>query len=77
MSSKLFKGSVITSNASKPKPVKLLRTQTAKQAKAAIVRKYGSIVASAEYYHKGYGIWVKYNASGDKKRTSKNANENN
>lgn len=73
MSSKLFRGSDILNKAKQSKTVKVTRTQTAKQAKSAITRKYKDVVASAQYYHRGSGVWIKYSSARDKKRTSKGA----
>ncbi|NOQ48382.1 MAG: hypothetical protein GQ576_04490 [Methanococcoides sp.] len=73
MSSKLYRGSDILNKSKQSKTVKLTRTQTAKQAKSAIARKYKEIVASAQYYHRGSGVWIKYSSARDKKRTSKGA----
>lgn len=50
---------------------KLTRTQTAAQAVATIVAKYGEISASDRYYHIGKGVWKKYSLENDRKRTGK------
>ena len=50
---------------------KVATTQTAVQAVAAIVKKFGSISDSAHYYHRGNGIWSKYLLSEDRKKTGK------
>lgn len=71
MSSKLYRGSDILKQAKQSKTVKLTRTQTAKQAKSAIARKYKELVPSAQYYHRGSGVWIKYSPIVDNKRTSK------
>lgn len=56
---------------SKERGFKITRTQTAKQAYSAIIKKYGEIVPNAKYQHKGKGNWVKYSLKNDKKRTGK------
>lgn len=73
MVSNLFLGSEIKRESRKQKPVKLVTTQTAKQAEAAINKKYGNVSDTAKYYHRGNGDWVKYESETDKKNTSKNA----
>lgn len=50
---------------------KATRTQTGAQAVAAITKKYGSVIPSAQYYHAGKGSWIKYSLSADKKKTGK------
>lgn len=52
----------------KATPGKLTRSQTGKQALNAIVKKYGKIIDSAKYMHKGKGNWVKYSLANDRKR---------
>ena len=71
MSSQLFKGSEIIALAKKDKPQKIVNTQTAKQALAAIKSKYnGQISPTAKYYHRGGGNWIKYSPTIDKRQTS-------
>lgn len=53
----------------------LTRTQTAASAYNAITRKYGDISASAKYFHKGKGNWVRYSITNDRKRTGKTTND--
>ncbi|MCE5295190.1 MAG: hypothetical protein LLF94_11345 [Chlamydiales bacterium] len=50
---------------------KVTYTQTAAQAVASIVQKFGSISDSTHYYHRGNGIWSKYLISEDRKKTGK------
>jgi hypothetical protein len=51
--------------------VKLTPSQTAKQAKSAITRKYGKVRVSEKYYHAGNGNWVRYSLSADRRKTAK------
>ena len=53
MPSALIKGSVLKRLAKKKKPVKVTRTQTAKEAVRAIRAKYGKVQDGAYYYHRG------------------------
>jgi len=50
---------------------KVTRSQSAKQALSAIIKKYGSIQDNVKYLHKGKGNWVKYSLANDRKRTGK------
>lgn len=65
----LYSGRVIL--ARKAAKGSLTRTQTAAQAYASIIKKYGSISDTAKYMHKGTGNWVKYSIENDRKRTGK------
>jgi hypothetical protein len=65
----LYSGRVIM--ARKAAKGSLTRTQTAAQAYASIIKKYGSISDTAKYMHKGTGNWVKYSIENDRKRTGK------
>jgi len=65
----LYSGRVIL--ARKAAKGSLTRTQTAAQAHASIIKKYGSISDTAKYMHKGSGNWVKYSIENDRKRTGK------
>jgi len=72
MSSNLYSWRQIQAEAKKTTPVKLTRTQTAKQAKMSIQAKYkGSIPDVAKFYHRGNGDWVRYSLKNDSKRTGK------
>ena len=71
MSSRVFSGSTINKNASLKRTVKLTPSQTAKQAKSAITRKYGKVRVSEKYYHAGNGNWVRYSLSADRRKTAK------
>jgi len=53
----------------------LTRTQTAASAYNAITKKYGDIIASAKYFHRGKGNWVRYSITNDRKRTGKTTND--
>jgi len=53
----------------------LTRTQTAANAYTAITKKYGDISASAKYFHKGKGNWVRYSITNDRKRTGETTND--
>lgn len=53
----------------------LTRTQTAASAYNAITKKYGDISASAKYFHRGRGNWVRYSITNDRKRTGKTTND--
>ncbi len=50
---------------------KVTRSQSAKQALSAIIKKYGSVQDNVKYLHKGKGNWVKYSLANDRKRTGK------
>ena len=50
---------------------KITRTQTALNAQKQIIKKYGQVIESAKYLHKGKGEWVKYSLANDRKRTGK------
>ena len=71
MPSALIRGSVLKRLAKKKKPVKVTRTQTAKEAVRAIRAKYGRVQDGAYYYHRGRGNWAKYDVNRDRKRKSK------
>lgn len=49
----------------------ITRSQTAAQAYAAIMGKYGEIKDNAHYFHKGKGEWHKYSLESDRTRTGK------
>jgi len=51
------------------------RSQSAKQALSAIVKKYGSVQDNVKYLHKGKGNWVKHSLANDRKRTGKLTND--
>lgn len=50
---------------------KITRSQTALEAYDAIIKKYGEIVDSAKYEHRGKGNWVRYSMKRDATRTGK------
>lgn len=50
---------------------KVTYTQTAAQAVASIVQKFGSISDNTHYYHRGNGVWSKYLIVEDRKKTGK------
>lgn len=66
----LYSGRKILANKDK-KGFKITRTQTAKQAYNAIVKKYGTVKPNAKYHHVGKGVWRIYSIKSDAKRTGK------
>lgn len=77
MPSNLHKGSTIIS-ASKKRGKEVTYTQTGKQAKKNIEQKYGKIVPSAYYYHRGNGNWARWDEKDDithKRKTKKSYNK--
>lgn len=66
----LYSGRKILANKDK-KGFKITRTQTAKQAYNAIVKKYGTVKPNAKYHHVGKGVWRIYSIKSDARRTGK------
>lgn len=50
---------------------KVTKTQTATAAIKSIIAKFGVIQDSAHYYHRGNGVWSRYDIKSDKKKTGK------
>ena len=69
MVSKVFSGSKIIAAA---KGGQMLTTnQSGKEAYDAIIDKYGKILVSKKYYHRGLGNWTLYNPIRDANRATK------
>ena len=67
MPSNMIKGSEILASAN-GRGKKIVDTQTAKQAVKNIKKKYGNVVKTGMYYHRGNGNWARYSKDLDAKR---------
>jgi hypothetical protein len=70
MGSARYSGATIKKLA-KERGAKLTRTQTAAQAKAAIIKKYGKIEDTKTYAHRGNGNWAIHSPKRDALRRPK------
>jgi len=66
----LYSGRKILANKDE-RGFKLTRSQTAKQAYTAIMKRYGEIKPNSKYHHVGKGVWRIYSVKSDAKRTGK------